>query len=239
MSMFNMFSSCFIWLLCILLIAVSFIYLSQKISEQNHKMSSMIGLISSMAEELQHSKKDIKSSHPVIELSELINVSDGEGDEPEADEDDEDDDDDDDDDGDDDDDDDADDEDDDDDDDEDENDDIRIINITDICNISNINIDAILDVDDINIDAILDVGDIDVDVGDIGVEDIHIVNNITDISDGELIKSINIKESLEEKINYKKMKIDQLKTMVTDKGLGDTLQIAKLKKDDLIKLLSE
>ena len=212
MSMFNMFSSCFIWLLCILLIAVSFIYLSQKISEQNHKMSSMIGLISSMAEELQSSKKDSKQiPHPIIELSELINVSDDECEDDEEEEDDEDEDD-------------EDDEDEDEDEDDDEDDDDVIIEIDDIC--KDIFVHDVLNIDatDIKIDDIADL-----DVTDIEVADIGELN----------IKSIIITESLEEKINYKKMKIDQLKTIVTQKGLGDASQISKLKKDDLIKLLLE
>ena len=223
MSMFNMFSSCFIWLLCILLIAVSFIYLSQKISEQNHKMSSMIGLISSMAEELQNSKKDTQQiRHPIIELSELINVSDDECDEDECDDDECDDDECDDDECD-------EDDDDEDDDEEDENEDTddadRKSSDTDDCKHGFVH-------------EILDIGDINIDNTDI--EDIEIAN-IEDISDmsEDKIKSINITESLEEKINYKKMKIDQLKSIVTQKGLGDISQIAKLKKDDLIKLLSE
>jgi len=204
MSMFNMFSSCFIWLLCILLIAVSFIYLSQKISEQNHKISSMIGLISSMAEELQHSKKDTRQiHHPIIELSELINVSEDEADEDEEDED----------------------EDEDDEDDEDEDEE---------------------DVDEDDVDEEDDEKNTDEDT-DVDSKNIHIINigedleiNISDIDIDVDIKSIHINPGLEiEKINYKKLKIDQLKSMVTQKGLGDALQISKFKKDELIKLLSE
>jgi hypothetical protein len=218
MSMFNMFSSCFIWLLCILLIAVSFIYLSQKISEQNHKMSSMIGLISSMANELQHSKPDTKHiNHPIIELSDLINVSEDEECE--------------------------DDDDDDDDDDIDENSDDENSDDGDDKNEKSDDEksddeksdDEKSDEKSTDCNKFLDIDIMDIN-GDIDISNIEITN--IDAVDTK-IKSIHITESLEEKINYKKMKIDQLKTIVTQKGLGDAAFISKFKKDDLIKLLSE
>jgi len=174
----------------------------------------MIGLISSMANELQHAKPDTKHiNHPIIELSDLINVSEDE--ECEDDEEDEDDDDEDD----------IDENSDDDkdeksddeksDDDKDEkSDDEKSDKKSTDCN-------KFLDMD-INCD---------IDISNIEITNIDAIDS--------KIKSIHITESLEEKINYKKMKIDQLKTIVTQKGLGDAAFISKFKKDDLIKLLSE
>jgi cobalamin biosynthesis protein CobT len=165
----------------------------------------MIGLISSMANELQHSKPDTKHiNHPIIELSDLINVSEDEECE--------------------------DDDDDDDDDDIDENSDDENSDDGDDKNEKS---DDEKSDDEKSDDEKSDEKstDCNIDISNIEITNIDAVDT--------KIKSIHITESLEEKINYKKMKIDQLKTIVTQKGLGDAAFISKFKKDDLIKLLSE
>ena len=93
MSLSDIFSIPFLICLsiCILLIGCSSIYFYQKISQQDHKISSMIGLISTMAEENQSFRMNLVSVAPsqmggclrvppVEQLSEnrLIEVSDDE-----------------------------------------------------------------------------------------------------------------------------------------------------------------
>jgi hypothetical protein len=265
----------------LLIIALLIVYFEGKMREQNHKISSMLSLVSSLAEEtnmikfhLNHANinlyqaqnNSLSNNIPFtqgINLEEkLIPVSDDEDDEDEDDDDEDDDEDHED--EDDDDDDDSDDEDDEDDDeDEHEDDDIgKNITINELLNENDI---KVLNLDNLNNtinekygndeqdddDDDEDHDDDDEDNNDLEDIDFNKLSdnedeneNIVDLTDN--LKSINIISNLEqhnetknknvEVIDYKKLSMNKLKSIVLEKGLVS--DSSKLKKQDLLKLLN-
>ena len=245
--------------ICFLLIGLLGYYFIQKINEQNHKMNSMLDLITTVANELNHVNGRLHAgpvgaaqNYQTTDLKQspnnmLIPVSDDENDdinigsEDESDNEEEDD------------------EEDDDEDDEyaekEEGNEKSFIKSINIGNVLNFNFDDTKLNEDI-VEDLLDDED--------GDEDENYNNNESDINsvsissekecdlDSEDDDDAHQEESLEEKtiqisdleeikeslkIDYKKFALNKLRTMVIDKGL--TSDSSKLKKQDLIKLLEE
>lgn len=250
---------------CLILVGSLFAYFNYRFSEQNHKMQSMLGLVSTMAEEMQYfrSKLTNKSveqndtdneanSNTNVQIipnflggnNELIEVSDSE----EGDDEDDDDDDDDDDLNDDEDDEDDlnenDDEDDDEDDLNDELSELDDLEEDDNTNKKVINIDLgtnnndfVIESEDIN----LDDNDNDKNVKNINI-DFTIENDNDDLNLENMemsLKSISIDESVSSKgkEDYKKMSLNKLRDVVCAKGL--VVDASKLKKNELLKLLGD
>jgi hypothetical protein len=101
----DFFSATFLFsVLVIMLVGGIFVYVNYKMSEQDHKLSSMVSLVSMLAQDLQFIKNKVNMSQPHVESNnlqyqsqlvggenkiELIDVSDGEDEEDEEDEQDE------------------------------------------------------------------------------------------------------------------------------------------------------
>ena len=276
-----------------LIIALLIIYFEGKMREQNHKISSMLSLVSSLAEEVNVIKfhlnhmniinnvgnntgnnmniNDIQSQQPFYQNggvnislnsssleNNLIPVSDDEGEEDDDDdEDDDDEDDEDDDDEDDEDDEDDDDEDDeeDDDDDNDEDDEIKVLNLDVVdtnklfsyletieLDKNNTNDDEATsnnDDDDDNVDDIEDIDYNQLTEDEKSIENVEQNLNTVELDFDTNLKSINISTLEEDKtlelIDYKKLSLNKLKSLVLDKGLAT--DVSKLKKNDLLKLI--
>ena len=289
-SIFN--STFFVFLgIIVLIVGLLIIYFENKSREQNHKISSMLSLVSSLAEELNMVKFHLNRMNMVgagmsnlsvpvttnipINSSEtnnlgerLIEVSDDDDDEDDDDDDDEDEDEDDDDD-DDNDEDDGDDNDEDDDDEDDDEisitelplDDIKILNINDLKVINNSDEEDDDDEDDDEDDDGedetmngLDDDDLTMnDIDDIDEETNELINRTTtfDIEELEIAKSeiktqdydnnkeitlLNLEKSKNiEVIDYKKLSLNKLRSVVLEKGL--VTDSSKLKKNELFKLL--
>ena len=99
MGVFSIFSTSFLFSIAIILLICGgiFTYFSYKIDKQNHKLTSMVNLVSVLAEDLQFVKNQLNKNVSKIQMtdkvnSDLISVSDG-GDGENNDDDDEDDDD--------------------------------------------------------------------------------------------------------------------------------------------------
>jgi hypothetical protein len=213
-------------------------------SEQDHKISSMLGLISTMAEELQFFRS--KLSRPVNNVSPtdiaqfspqflggkheaLIEVSDDDYEEEEEDEEEDEDDesdesytDDD--------------ETDDGDDEEEKTGDIKILNLS----LANSDIDYIENIEDIKDDnnGIINIDNNDND-NDNEVKTIHLEETQINDDMGFLknITSIDMSDLEEIKNDYKKLPLNKLREVVVTKGL--TTDASKLKKNDILKLLGE
>ena len=268
----------------LLIIALLIVYFEGKMREQNHKISSMLSLVSSLAEEtnmikfhLNHANMNVyqaqnnSQSNNIpftqgINLEEkLIPVSDDEDDHDEDhdyDEDDEDDDEDDDDDDEDDDEDDDKDEDDDQHEDEDEDDDIgKNITINELLNENDIkvlNLDNLNnsinekygndeeddeqdyddednnDLEDIDFNKLSDNEDEDENENIETIEEV--TDNLKSINISNLEEQYDTKNKNVEVIDYKKLSMSKLKSIVLDKGLVS--DPSKLKKQELLKLLN-
>ena len=273
----TIFNTTFFVFLGIIVIAIGLliIYFENKMREQNHKISSMLSLVSSLADEqnvikfhLNHvnmvgsgSKNEsstinipINSSESINLGEKLIDVSDEEDDDDDDDaldnEDDEDDDEEDE----------EEDEDDDEDDDEEEDDDdvddeeednyanklgendIKILNINNLQNVEDVeDLEDVEDVEDLefveDVEGIQDDDDDDefdmietFDIEDIESEEEVPVVVLSKNNNIDLEKSKNV-----EIIDYKKLSLNKLKSVVLDKGL--TTDTSKMKKNDLLKLL--
>ena len=253
----------FLLSLGISLILIGFVgvFFYQKITEQNHKISSMVDLISTMAEELNYIRSRVQSSGAVNTLpnmsnvqqiplfnsqqvnSDLINVSDSE-DDSEDEEDEESDDDSD-----------ADDEESDDSDSDEEEENVRVINISDsllhsieasgeVEEIPSENNDEMDDSseDDDNLDdddkssvtTSEEESQVEVVKLDEIMEDPQEFEPVLDI-DATLLKSIHMTFPTSENIDYKKMSLNKLRQIVSDQNLSS--DSSKLKKQDLLKLL--
>ena len=223
----------------IILFISTFAYVTYKITEQDHKINSMMGLVTTMAEETQYFRNKIStiqsqlSSAPVDTSNvggtkhiELIAVSDDEDDDSgvSEDEDSEDEDEDD-----------SEDEDDDDsEDDDNENDDISISSVVDFSNEDNKDIKII----NIPLDIITN------NIAEIDMDEFNGDNTIIESSeDNTFLKTnVNLNGDLEiigdsHKTDYKKLTINKLKEIVVSKGI--TNEVSKLKKNDLLKLLED
>ena len=236
MSFTELFSPSFFISVAALFLVVSLVmtYINYRMSEQDHKISSMLGLISTMAQELEFFRSKLANSSSVVNMipftseKNLIHVSDDEDD----------------------------DEDEDDDDDLEEDsesesesepesdleeelvttDHIKILNIH-LPNESNI-IDITNELDELDDQISEDDLDINEDEYDnisseseIKITEIHLLSDHDDTNDASLFKSIHVEE-----IDYKKMPLQKLRDLALQKGL--TNDASKLKKNDIIKLIS-
>ena len=228
----------------ILLIGCSSIYFYQRITQQDHKIESMVSLISSMAEELKGGQPQVKPfvpvpvpvsmQMPISNVSSLIPVSDGEDSESGSEESDSecgseesdsssys-------------------------DSDEDEDTMIEIMgSVEDIKGMDESEIEE-LEMEKIDIceieeqDLMNDPEEFNVD----NIKSIHLDDSLGSLNDLSLFKSIHISGSdtdiqsdsitIEESTNYKKMPIQKLREIVQLQGHGD---VSKLKKNELLKLL--
>jgi hypothetical protein len=255
----EIFSTSFLFSIAVIIIAVGglFAYFNYRLSEHNHKMQAMMGLVSTMAEEMQYFRSKIhnnpvlndtntSNSHIVpnflggaIKEDELIEVSDSEIDEEDVEEDDE--------------------------DDEDvdvDEDDVSLdleeddnldedLEEDDDSEASDLNVEDLEDDDNsvkiitINIDLGGD-NDTPIESENIGetetADSIDLnLSNLEDAEDLDLdlsLKSISIDTTVstnKEKEDYKKMSLNKLRELVSEKGL--VKDSSKLKKNDLLKML--
>jgi hypothetical protein len=260
MALNDLLSSSFLFSIAIIIILIGgiFAYVSYRMSEQDHKISSMLGLISTMAGELQFFRSQLSDNHAVeIEPTKekiildpnnliigqsLISVSDDEDDDEEEDIDDDV----------------EDDDDDDDDEEEEEEEDIEDDIEEDEIEEDDIEEDDVEedDIKEINIDEennLEEMIDLEDTIENIdNIKSIHLEEpidlNFTNKEDeprqmDELLtsdlKSISITD-LEEpnkKQDYKKMSINKLREVVVEKGI--IAEASKLKKQDILKLLGD
>jgi hypothetical protein len=258
-------STSFLFSISIIIILVGglFAYFNHRFCAQNHKISSMLALVSTMAEEMQYFRSKIsnKSSEhckmsdaDIIHFApqflggnidsdiNLIEVSDGEDDidseiEDEDDDDDSDSNDD------------SDSDDDDDDDDDnnsdDDDSDINDSDIDDDDKIKSISIDLGKEID-LNIGDEIEHDNLDInhntktinlseDISsfDITSKTLENVENIENIDD----ISIDLNVSMQNKVEYKKVSLNKLRDIVTKKGL--VVDASKLKKNDILKMLGD
>lgn len=256
MAFNDLLSTSFLFSIAIIIILIGgiFAYVSYRMSEQDHKISSMLGLISTMAGELQFFRSKLTENKKQVQEEEeekeeekretiildpnnliagqiLISVSDDE----EEDEDD------------------TDEEDEDDEEDEEDDEDIEELDFDkseegDLEEIIELE-QSILNLEDITEDIIEDITE-DI-TEDNNIKSIHLEEpidlNITDKEQGEQtnellvsdLKSISITD-LEEpnkKQEYKKMSINKLREVVVEKGV--IADASKLKKQDILKLLGD
>jgi hypothetical protein len=221
----------------VLVCALLFVYFENKAREQNHKISSMLSLVSSLTEEIHSIRRQMQGGGVIKQNTvhyenvdddvndddddDLVSVSDDDDDEEELDDscvsDDEDD---------------VDDE-----DDDDENDimNTNVIEIGDNVKILTLlqPIELVSDEEDDNTefdaDDVLDVEELD--SSDDDKEEQKSTNDDVKIFD---LKSIHLEESAT--IDYKKLSVGKLKTIVAEKGLAS--DTSKLKKQELLKLLN-
>lgn len=221
----------------VLVCALLFVYFENKAREQNHKISSMLSLVSSLTEEIHSIRRQMQGGGVIKQNTvhyenvdddvndddddDLVSVSDDDDDEEELDDscvsDDEDD---------------VDDE-----DDDDENDimNTNVIEIGDNVKILTLlqPIELVSDEEDDNTefdaDDVLDVEELD--SSDDDKEEQKSANDDVKIFD---LKSIHLEESAT--IDYKKLSVGKLKTIVAEKGLAS--DTSKLKKQELLKLLN-
>jgi len=230
MSYFDIFSSSFLFSISIIIILTGaiFAYVSYRMGEQDHKLNSMIGLISTMAEEthffrsklsaLQQkidgsSENNLQFASQLMDNKDLIDVSDDDEDEDEDEDED-------------------DDCDNDDDDDEVTDDDADSKN-NDILNVEELaEADINIDMDDINMDehipSEVKTIHIDLDTNDAKLteDDMGFLKNVP----------IDLGEN-EDKHDYKKMSLNKLREVVVAKGVVS--DASKLKKNDILKLLGD
>ena len=251
----EIFSTSFLFSIAVIIIAVGglFAYFNYRLSEHNHKMQAMMGLVSTMAEEMQYFRSKIhnnpvlndtntSNSHIVpnflggaIKEDELIEVSDSEiDDEDEEDDEDV-------------------------EDDEDEEDDVSLdldedLEEDDDSEASDLNVEDLDDLEDDDNSVKIITIDIDLGAGnDTPIESENIgetetsdsidlnLSNLEDAEDLDLdlsLKSISIDTTVstnKEKEDYKKMSLNKLRELVCEKGL--VKDSSKLKKNDLLKML--
>ena len=90
MGIFDIFSTSFLFSIAIILLICGgiFVYFSYKIDNQNHKLTSMVSLVSTLAQDLQFVKNQLNKNvdnnlhyssqiQMVNKVSDLISVSDG------------------------------------------------------------------------------------------------------------------------------------------------------------------
>jgi hypothetical protein len=266
MSLVDLFNPSFLMFLGILVIVAALIvvYFENKMREQNHKISSMLSIVSSVAEELNSLRGAINFvggsytttsqnlstniSPSIIELNsssnifetkkmDLIEVSDDEESDDEDDEEEDD----------------EEDEEEESDDEEEEQEEIDEEIDDDELNIEDLNIDLTNEVNDIKV-LKLDTGNNNIDDDDIHEEEIDFDDNES-IDFNELpmkdekdtnnikieqfdLKSISIDSTLEEKeeLDYKKLSANKLKSIALEKGLIKAS--SKLNKQELLKLFN-
>jgi hypothetical protein len=247
MAITDLFSTSFLFSIAIIVILIGgiFAYVSYRMTEQDHKFNSMIGLISSMAEETQFFRSKISMLQqqisskdlPVVDKiqyasqmmggnkAELIDVSDDEEDEDDDDDDEDE----------------CEDEDDDDDEDEcedDDEEDEEDDNIT-ILNLSLINekTDNNLDIENMSITD-FEPYDSQQDIKTVHLEqEIHLDEDINFLKNESLIDLDDNDDVNESKTDYKKLQLNKLREIVVSKGI--ITDASKLKKNEILKLLGD
>jgi hypothetical protein len=245
MPFLELFSSSFLLTIAIvvILIGVVFAYISYRMSDQDHKISSMVSLVSTMAEELQFFRTKMNTLTPSTATTfqqysppmhtrnggSLIEVSDDEEDEYE---------------------------------DEDESEDSDDDNVENEYNSSTNqdNSDEDEDEDDDDASRASDESDhiksIHLDESDLEPFVEHSLNDDAidlttlpiphidetlhpeeDIKDNPELKTISITEDIDDSTNYKRMSLAKLRNIVVEKGLVN--DSSKMKKQELLKLLGE
>jgi hypothetical protein len=249
MAVVDILSTSFLISLGITLLLVGLIgmYFSQKIMDQDHKLSSMAGVVTSMAEELHFLRSKIQQGipptlvNPIVSSSEikLIPVSDDD-DEDESDDDSEDDEDSD--------------SDDEDSDDEEDREPLEImselINISEVPSIKVINMtestfynesieneveELVMDEDDDDDDD--DMSESEEEQENKLEDEVEVDESTMDLMNSSMLKSINILSSEDDKIDYKKLSLAKLKDLVFEKGLAK--DPSRMKKPELLKLLEQ
>jgi hypothetical protein len=251
----NLFSSSFLFNIAIFILigAIILAYVSYKLSEQDHKLNSMIGLISTMAEEVhffrsklnnlqKNNINDLNTTDKIIQISnsegknDLIDVSDNDDEEEEEDEEedeeeeeeDEDDDEED------------DDEEDDDEEDDDEEQEIDN-NQLDVINLSleneNLDNDEIEDLGLIENDDFKFTKTIHLDKPLLEQELMNLNDKNEEFIEEDLSFLKNISEDDDSKTDYKKMSVNKLRDIVVNKGLIH--DASRLKKNEILKLLGD
>jgi hypothetical protein len=247
MAITDLFSTSFLFSIAIIVILIGgiFAYVSYRMTEQDHKFNSMIGLISSMAEETQFFRSKISMLQqqisskdlPVVDKiqyasqmmggnkAELIDVSDDEEDEDDDDDDEDE----------------CEDEDDDDDEDEcedDDEEDEEDDNIT-ILNLSLINekTDNNLDIENMSITD-FEPYDSQQDIKTVHLEqEINLDEDINFLKNESLIDLDDNDDVNESKTDYKKLQLNKLREIVVSKGI--ITDASKLKKNEILKLLGD
>ena len=224
----------------LLLVGLIGVFFSQRLQEQNHKIESMFGIISTMAEEMNYMREKIQGGRTHNESKKedkktatdsenvLIDVSDDSSDDSDSDDSD------------------SDDSSDCDDDDGDDDDSsitenkilncIKVINFGESLTISEkIDAESMSDSDDLDGDD-LDGDDLD-ELDDLEELDNKKISEDTTLLNSNSFKSINISNLEEtkefESLDYKKMSLNKLRSISLSKGLD----ASKLKKTDILKLL--
>jgi len=210
----------------ILLIGCSSIYFYQRITQQDHKIESMVSLISSMAEELKGGQSQVKPAVPAqvcmpvhsvpIQASTLIPVSDGEDTDSDSE-----------------------------DSDSEDSDSENSSTYSDSDDENHIEImgsvEELKEMDELeDLDELEELEEEPKELNE--VKSIHLEDSLLD--NLSLFKSIHISGSesdtqmdsitIEESTNYKKMPIQKLREIAQVQGHGD---VSKLKKNELLKLL--
>ena len=259
MALSDIFNPSFFLILGIvmLLLGLLVMYFESKLRDQNHKISSMVSLVSAMAEEMNmvKSRQQINHSHGMppplnslfsmnsmntINSDSLIHVSDDEDDEDDEDDDD--------------------DEDEDEDDEDDDNSEktsyngVKKFSENEVINIGEDEKIKIFHFKNENEEEDLEEEDIEgLDDGDFFEETNNILNDLEEVSEDivnlkersnlDFLKTIHISNLEEEgdvslnsnSLDYKKLSLNKLRNVVIEKGL--TTDSSKLKKNELLKLL--
>jgi hypothetical protein len=253
-SLADLFSPTFLMFLGILVLVVALmvVYFESKMRDQNHKIASMLSLVSTLAEDMngvkmglnqlavtrmggsfpQNFEQPLENSRvPFNQETKLIEVSDGEDDDDDDDIDDDED---------------IDDDDDDEDDDDDDDDDESNHNVVKVFKIDMNNEDDNLELDDL--DEELDELDDELsEVQSLSSKSSKLSNKLEEtiyeqtfqeplsISADLKTISIDLEESQHDSLDYKKLSLPKLRSIVSDKGLAS--DASKLKKNELLKLL--
>jgi hypothetical protein len=233
MAISDIFSTSFLFSIGIIFILIGgiYIYFSQRFNEQDHKLNSMLGLISTMAAETQYFRSKLSQIQQKINLNDdpltpvfnggsLIDVSDDEYEQEDEDT--------------------EDDEDDEDTEDEDQDDEDEDQDTEDQ--------DTEVDEDQLLSDEIEDLGQLINETNEI-IKTVHLespigITNLDDnitLSNNDFLKNISMSE-LEEiedsqkTTDYKKMSLNKLRDIAVSTGLAT--DASKLKKNDILKLLN-
>ena len=197
----------------LLLIGLLSIYFNNKLTEQEHKISAMFGIVTTMADQIQFLRTnrnviadpsknglDVNNYMPFAN-TDLINVSDDEGEEEGDDNED----------------------DDDDDDDDDSSTSSSSSSSNSIEDESNIRV--------INISEDFDINNEITEISEITEQ-----KEEPDLSNIKDLKMIDIDTDIDTETDYKKMSLGKLRQIVSEKGLAT--DVSKIKKNELLKLLS-
>ena len=233
MQLFESGISTFIKLLIIIgLITMLYMFIMQKVSEQNHKISSMLGLITTMANEIAIVKKNNSSSdsvkniinlnssdHLLNQTSNLISVSDDSEEDSEGESDSEE------------------------DSDSDDDMDCKNISTTKVLYLNENSLEENLFGQIEQLEHIAEFEDIDQQDPVKDIEQLDNIESSEEILENVLesnITNINSDETTDFEVNgvnYKKLSQPKLRDIIVEKQLLTKEEVSKLKKNDLLKLL--